>query len=139
MLPNKFTVRVYGILVNDRSQVLVADEFIAGKLVTKFPGGGLEFGEGTIQCLQREFREETGQEINLIKHLYTTDFYIRSKVNPEFQVIAVYYSVSCDKTDLITVDKTNEGIVLRWLPVFELNENTMTLESDKAALKLLIE
>ena len=53
-----FNIRVYGILVNDQDQVLVADEYIRGGYYTKFPGGGLEFGEGTRDWLKREFKEE---------------------------------------------------------------------------------
>ena len=55
-----FTIRVYGILVNQEKQVLVSDEKIRGEYYTKFPGGGMEFGEGTRDCLKREFMEENG-------------------------------------------------------------------------------
>ena len=41
-----FNLRVYGILLGENKQVLVSDEFIRGSYYTKFPGGGLEFGEG---------------------------------------------------------------------------------------------
>ena len=40
-----FTIRVYGILLH-KGCVLVCDELIKGRHITKFPGGGLEFGEG---------------------------------------------------------------------------------------------
>jgi hypothetical protein len=52
------TIRVYGILINEQQQILVSDEFIRGMYVTKFCGGGLEEGEGTRDCLRREFMEE---------------------------------------------------------------------------------
>ena len=48
------SIRVYGILINGNKQLLVSDEFIRGGYYTKFPGGGLEFGEGTRDCLKRE-------------------------------------------------------------------------------------
>ena len=57
----QFNIRVYGILINEQNQVLVSDELIRGNYYTKFPGGGLEFGEGTRDCLVREFKEELGQ------------------------------------------------------------------------------
>jgi len=38
---NKFNLRVYGILINEKKQVLVSDEYIRGNYYTKFPGGGL--------------------------------------------------------------------------------------------------
>ena len=54
-----FNLRVYGILINEQNQLLVSDEYIRGMKITKFPGGGLEFGEGTRDCLKREFLEES--------------------------------------------------------------------------------
>ena len=49
-----FNVRVYGVLLDDEKRLLVSDEFIRGQYITKLPGGGLEIGEGTRDCLQRE-------------------------------------------------------------------------------------
>jgi ADP-ribose pyrophosphatase YjhB (NUDIX family) len=86
-----FNLRVYGILINDQRQVLVSDEFIRGNYYTKFPGGGLEFGEGTRECLQREFMEEMGLQVRVGDHLYTTDFFQMSAFNPEHQIISIYY------------------------------------------------
>ena len=70
-----FNVRVYGILLNDNNQVLVSDEYIRGNFYTKFPGGGLEYGEGTRDCLKREFKEEMDLDISVDDHIYTTDFF----------------------------------------------------------------
>ena len=88
-----FNVRVYGILINEKQQILVSDEYIGGKYYTKFPGGGLEFGEGTRDCLKREFKEEMGLSIDVGNHLYTTDFYQQSAFNPDDQIISIYYFV----------------------------------------------
>jgi 8-oxo-dGTP diphosphatase len=87
----KFTIRVYGILINEKKQVLVADEFIRGGYYSKFPGGGLEFGEGTRDCLKREFKEEMDLEVEIGDHIYTTDFYQMSAFNPADQIVAIYY------------------------------------------------
>ncbi len=86
-----FNIRVYGILKDIKNRVLVSDEFIRGSYYTKFPGGGLEFGEGLIDGLKREFREETGIEIEVTSHLYTTDFFVESlyDLHADSQVIAV--------------------------------------------------
>lgn len=88
-----FNVRVYGIFINDKDQILVSDEYIRGNFYTKFPGGGLEMGEGTRDCLKREFKEEMNLEIGVGEHLYTTDFYQQSAFNPVDQIISVYYFV----------------------------------------------
>src|SRR5215467_6889411 len=88
-----FNIRVYGILINNEKQVLVVDEFIRGGYYTKFPGGGLELGEGTRDCLVREFKEEMDLEVEVGEHLYTTDFYQVSAFNPAHQIISIYYLV----------------------------------------------
>src|SRR3982750_257422 len=88
-----FNVRVYGILINDQNELLVSDEYIRGGYYTKFPGGGLEFGEGTRDCLKREFMEEMSLDVSVGEHIYTTDFFQMSAFNPEHQIISIYYYV----------------------------------------------
>jgi len=89
-----FNIRVYGILINEKRQILVSDEFIRGGKYTKFPGGGLEPGEGTRDCLAREFVEEMNLKVSVGDHLYTTDFYQQSAFNPAHQIISIYYYVT---------------------------------------------
>ncbi|MGE0637698.1 MAG: NUDIX hydrolase [Bacteroidia bacterium] len=137
MQPTKFTIRVYGILINDKSEVLLADEVVNGRHITKFPGGGLEFGEGPADCVVREFREETGQEVSVLEHYYTTDFYIHSQINPEFQVVAIYYRVSCATTEQILIGKSTDNITLKWVSLFALDEEDVTFESDKTVVRML--
>ena len=88
---NRFNIRVYGILLGENKRVLVSDEFIRGNYYTKFPGGGLEFGEGTRDCLKREFKEEMNLDVTIGDHLYTTDFFQMSAFNPDHQIISIYY------------------------------------------------
>lgn len=90
-LPSGFTIRVYGLIINDENQVLITDEFQLNMKMTKFPGGGLDFGEGTIDCLKREMMEECNQEIQDIKHFYTTDFYQKALFWDDRQLISIYY------------------------------------------------
>jgi 8-oxo-dGTP diphosphatase len=88
------TVRVYGILLGPQKQVLVSDEHIRGNYYTKFPGGGLELGEGTRDCLIREFMEEMNLRVEIGDHIYTTDFYQRSAFNTAQQILSIYYYAS---------------------------------------------
>lgn len=143
----QFNIRVYGILINEKNQVLITDEFIKGSEITKFPGGGLEFGEGTIACIKREFLEETNNEIEVIEHFYTTDFFQRSAYFSEHQIISIYYLVK----PVITFEiKTKEKIfdfderienaqTFRWLSLKELNEDHFTLPIDKLVARMLRE
>jgi 8-oxo-dGTP diphosphatase len=87
-----FNVRVYGLLINDKNEVLISDEQEYGTRFTKFPGGGLEFGEGLIEGLKREFIEECNVEVEVTGHFYTTDFFVKSAFN-DSQVISIYYKV----------------------------------------------
>ena len=89
-----FNIRVYGILINEKKQVLVSDEHIRGMFITKYPGGGLEFGEGTRDCLKREFMEEMNLNVEVGAHIYTTDYFQMSAFNPEHQIISIYYTAT---------------------------------------------
>ncbi|MCW3087756.1 MAG: hydrolase, partial [Sediminibacterium sp.] len=88
-----FNVRVYGVLLDKDKRLLVSDEFIRGGYYTKLPGGGLEFGEGTRDCLKREFMEETGLNVEIGRHIYTTDFFQISAFNHKDQILSIYYEV----------------------------------------------
>jgi ADP-ribose pyrophosphatase YjhB (NUDIX family) len=147
-----FNVRVYGLLIDQYQRLLVTDEFIKGNYITKLPGGGLEFGEGTRACLQREFMEETGIEVHIGAHFYTTDFFQISAFNHKDQIISIYYLVHAAATDKIKTsnipfnfntdqiaDPNGESEVFRWIPLNELTPETVTLPIDKVVIQLLKE
>lgn len=89
---NRFNIRVY-ILLLDESQehLLLSDEIVEGGYYTKFPGGGLEYGEGILDCLHREALEEFGQDVEVLRQFYTSENFQRSRFVPEDQIICVYY------------------------------------------------
>lgn len=140
-----FNVRVYGLLINDQHEILISDEREYGMEFAKFPGGGLEHGEGLIDGLKREFAEECNVEIDVLQHFYTTDFYIKSAFN-DSQIISVYYLVK-NKTHLdlnfktIAFDFDGEGDILqsfRWISLADLRPEDLTFPIDKHVVKLLI-
>jgi len=92
-----FNIRVYGILIDEEHRLLVSDEFIRGNYFTKLPGGGLELGEGTRDCLKREFMEETGLDVTVGEHFYTTDFFQISAFNNKDQIVSIYYRVTANQ------------------------------------------
>lgn len=140
---HRFNVRVYGLLIQN-GKVLVSDEFIKGHRITKFPGGGLEFGEGTIDCLKREFIEELNLEVEIVDHFYTTDFFVESAFAPNNQVISIYYTIKAKyDTDVIGSHKAHdyeerEGAQsFRWLSVRAISADDLTLIIDKKVAEML--
>jgi len=142
----QFNLRVYGILVNEKKQVLVADEFIRGSYYTKFPGGGLEFGEGTRECLKREFKEEMDLDVEVLDHIYTTDFFQMSAFKPEDQIISIYYYVKAleeikvplrdkvfdfDEQQLAIYRERNEIETFRFIEWEQFSSESVTLPIDK--------
>lgn len=147
-----FNIRVYGILMNEQQQVLVSDEFIRGKYYTKFPGGGLEFGEGTRECLAREFMEEMNLKVEVGDHIYTTDFYQVSAFNPGHQIISIYYFVKAlepitaplrsfpfdfDEQQLKLYAEAGETETFRFINWDEFSEGSVSLPIDKIVAKIL--
>jgi 8-oxo-dGTP diphosphatase len=141
----QFNVRVYGLLINEHQEILVSDEQEYGMQFTKFPGGGLEYGEGLTDGLKREFVEECNAEIEVISHFYTTDFFVKSAFN-DSQIISVYYTVrNINTLDLNfkkkVFDFDGEGNVLqafRWVKLSELREDDFTFPIDQYVAGLLI-
>lgn len=142
----QFNVRVYGLLFNEDKHILISDEEEYGFQFSKFPGGGLEYGEGLIDALKREFVEECQTEIEVLEHFYTTDFFIKSVFN-ESQVISVYYlvkpisSIELDFREK-AFDFQSEGDTLqafRWKCVHELKKDDLTFPTDQKVLELLKE
>ncbi|WDF76499.1 NUDIX domain-containing protein [Mucilaginibacter sp. KACC 22773] len=139
-----FNVRVYGLLLNDNDELLVSDEQEYGMQFTKFPGGGLELGEGLVDGLKREFMEECNLEIEIVGHFYTTDFFVKSAFNNS-QVISVYYLVrSISPVNLVTktiaFDFDGEGEVLqsfRWINLTALSIADFVFPTDKRVVELL--
>jgi len=139
-----FNVRVYGLLINEQQEVLLTDEQVQGYRFTKFPGGGVEFGEGLSEALKREFIEECNTEVEVIGHFYTTDFFVKSAFN-DSQIISIYYMVK-PVGDLNFVVKTNlfefeaEGDNLqsfRWKKLDELKPEDVTFPIDRHVVELL--
>lgn len=144
------TVRVYGLLIDSRQRVLVSDEYIRGNFFTKFPGGGLELGEGTRDCLKREFKEETNLDVTIGEHIYTTDFYQQSAFNASHQILSIYYFVHTQEPiNLVTKSIVNEfephqiadpkgtAEVFRWIDWKDFGEATVSLPIDKIVAEMV--
>ena len=151
---HRFNIRVYGILRNEQKQVLVSDELIRGSYITKFPGGGLEFGEGTRDCLQREFMEEMNLKVEVGHHIYTTDYFQMSAFNPEHQIISIYYFATAlediqvplrekpfdfDEAQMKIYEEKKETETFRFINWDQFTSESVTLPIDKIVASLIKE
>lgn len=149
-----FNIRVYGILINEQKEVLVSDEYIRGNYYTKFCGGGLEKGEGTIDCLKREFMEEMNLRVEVTGHLYTTDFYQQSAFHPDHQIISIYYWVKplekitvplrsepfqFDEVQLAVYKTAGETETFRFVDWQQFSADSVTLPIDKLVAAMIKE
>ncbi|MFA5574370.1 MAG: NUDIX hydrolase [Brumimicrobium sp.] len=140
-----FNIRVYGILINKDDEVLLSDEHYQSKEFTKFPGGGLKFGEGIKECLIREFKEELDISIEVKELIYLTDFYVESAFDKTQQVIGVYYHVESNEIDKIfplNIPFDDKGLTIkkewcRWKKISELTMEDVTFQTDKKVVEIL--
>jgi len=148
MTLKKFNIRIYGLWIRLPGEVLVCDEIRMGKAFTKFPGGGLELGEGISDCLKREWKEETGMDIILRSHFYTNDFLQISAFKNEEQLISMYYFIEAfpetAKPEFILKNKKfdfpkpkENALIFRWMPFSELSSDAFDFPVDRIVGKLL--
>ena len=140
-----FNIRVYGLVVNHKNEILLTDEYRLNQRMTKFPGGGLELGEGTLDCLRREFMEEMNQPIEIEQHFYTTDFYQKGWFYENMQLISIYYKVKLieplmfklsEKPFDFNIDSPNPQS-FRFVALDQISPNDLTFPIDKVVLRML--
>jgi 8-oxo-dGTP diphosphatase len=145
MVDKRFVIRVYALVINDRNQVLLSDEYVRDAYLIKFPGGGLEWGEGPADCLKREALEEFGQSIEVIDHFYTNDFFEKSMFYEESQLFSIYYLAQFNEpikfkisTKPFDFNETVHGSQsFRWIGIHDLELEELTFPVDRKVAQLL--
>lgn len=131
-----FNVRIYGLLVHENRLLIIREPF-AGMIIDKFPGGGLEFGEGTRDCLKREFKEELNLEIEVLEHIYTQDFFLASRFDEKEQILMIYYKVTAkDIAQLEILDSDIQALI--WKDLNEVTTKNLSLPTDKLVLEMVL-
>ncbi len=144
---NHINIRVYGIILNEKNEILLSDEYVLDRYMTKFPGGGLIPGEGTEDCLKREAIEEFGQEIDIISHYYTTGFFQKALFYEDHQLISIYYKARLKEPPAFKIstkefdfqEKQNGSQSFRWESLSKLEEEDLTFPIDRVVIKMLKE
>ena len=131
---NNFNLRVYGLLIRNQ-KILISKEHFRGRELIKYPGGGLEYGEGIEDCLHREWREETGMTIRINRLYYITDYFIQSAFCPQDQIVSFYYLIESEDA----VPTKNLEHYVEWFPLKNPDsiEPGFTFAQDKKVFELL--
>lgn len=130
---NSFNIRVYGLCIQDNKLLVLHEEYVGEKLI-KLPGGGMEYGEGTIDCLKREFMEEINLSIKSVEHFYTQEDFVQSKFKENEQLLTIYYLVQVENMVDLEI-KIDQIECVEWLPIE--NENPFELPVDKIVFERL--
>jgi ADP-ribose pyrophosphatase YjhB (NUDIX family) len=143
---NKITsinLRVYALIFNEKREILLSDEYVLDRYMTKFPGGGLVPGEGIEDCILREAKEEFGQEIEIVDHYYTTGFFQKALFYEDHQLISVYYLARFKSKPVFRISdvpydfegRVNGSQSFRFVSLDELKEEMLSFPIDRFVLR----
>jgi ADP-ribose pyrophosphatase YjhB (NUDIX family) len=124
------SIHVYGI-AKAGDKVLILPEYDG----YNFPGGTLDIGETHRQTLQREFREETGLEIEIGQLLGVYDsFYRDEEYDISDQSLLIYYSVKIAGGEIsdkgFEPEERKFAELAQWKTVAELQQMRLALNID---------
>jgi ADP-ribose pyrophosphatase YjhB (NUDIX family) len=110
----------------------------------KFPGGGLEWGEGLADGLRREWQEELSVSIDVNEIYYVNEFLQMSTFHSDDQLLSFYYNIDClTKDEIPTVTsnykRTEEGESVAWVSLNDLNKIEFTFPVDRRVATMLFE
>lgn len=140
-----FNLRVYALIENEQGSILLSDEYMLDTLMTKFPGGGMHFGEGPADCLRREAMEEFGQPLEITSHFYTTHFFQPTLFYDDHQLISIYYRARFTEPLRFRISETpfdfpakiNGSQSFRWVDPGRLKEEELTFPIDRYVVRML--
>jgi len=142
-MEKRYNIRVYAIIMRG-DEILLTDEYRMGMVMTKFPGGGHEWGEGLRETVIRECEEELNQTPLQAEHFYTSDFFVASAFRETDQLISIYYAVQLpDPGAVVVAQSLNELSELegaqqfRWMKLDQLHEDAVTFPIDKLVVNML--
>lgn len=118
----KVSIHVYGIAVRD-GKALISPQFDG----YDWPGGTFELGEDTIQTLKREFKEETGFDVEPVKLLdVETSLFHHYKRGTDHHSVLIFYLVKIVGGELsdegFDADEKEYAKLAEWKPLSEIRK-----------------
>lgn len=121
-------IRAASILLED-GRICLVKQKVTETRNWSLPGGKLELREKLSECISREFKEETGLDVDVMELLYVTD---RITSDPDTHVVHMSFRIDRSGTETIPVEwthtdpypSTSSGIVreIKMVPVNELQD-----------------
>jgi 8-oxo-dGTP diphosphatase len=85
---DRLRTRVNGVCIEDEKILLIKHEMGENRYFWNVPGGGMHYGSNAEENLVREFKEETGLDVQVKKYLCTHEY-----LNPPLHAIELYFEV----------------------------------------------
>lgn len=96
LLGKQIRIRVCGILKKENKILFIKHLNLGEDYLWAPPGGGLMYGESIENCLQREFFEETGLEIKVVRFLTFYEF-----IQLPLHAIELFFEVTTENSNFI--------------------------------------
>lgn len=121
--------RAYGLLLR-AGRVLVAAEYVGRVFAWKYPGGGVVANESAPEAVRREFREETGLAIRVVRELHDPG----TKISPwtGAPYTPVYFLVAGEGRPAVP---DGEELALRFMAPARVLASSLVAAPEKAALR----
>ena len=144
-------IGIYGICIRDNKLLCIQKERGPYKNRFDLPGGSQKESEGLTETLVREFREETGYEIEDYVNCRAYDAFVEES-NRTVRHIMVFYDVdiNLEQQDAISEkleDELNDSSGIYWIDLEELDIKTSSplilklkqeLSDEKGALEKVV-
>ncbi len=105
----------------------------------------MHFGEGPADCLKREAVEEFGQEIEILSHYHTTDYFQKALFYDNAQLISIYYKVRFKEQIRFKISEVpfdfpemvNGSQSFRWIDLRKSDKAGLTFPIDRIVFEKL--
>lgn len=128
----KPVIAVGGVLVEKGKVLLIKRAHEPAKDKWAIPGGKINFGERSCDAVKREFREETGLDVEVGKMIYVFDVISKSDEKPSYHYVIMDFFVYLIGGKIKAGDDALEA---KWFTKQELESDDIAQETRKLLLK----